>query len=208
MSFLKNLNWRYATKKFDKTKKVNEEDIQKIRDAIRLTPTSKNLQLFLVVEVESLDMRQKMMEASFNQEQIISSDRVFVFCARDDSKNRLDDMFNYMSGGDFGMRNTKFLNYENSTISILEKKAKAEILDWSARQAYLALGFAIAACAELKVDSCPMEGFDKDKLREVLGLSNEFTPVVYLSVGYRDTQDKSLEFPKWRFPENKIFRKI
>ena len=82
MSFLENLNWRYAAKKFDINKKVSEENLQKIRDAIRMTPTSFGAEMFSVVEVTDLDIRNKIKEVAWGQSQITDGDRVFVFCAR------------------------------------------------------------------------------------------------------------------------------
>jgi len=67
MSFLENLNWRYATKKFDKTKKISLENLQTIRDAIRMAPSSFGLQMFLVIEVVDSQIREKIKAASYNR---------------------------------------------------------------------------------------------------------------------------------------------
>ena len=208
MSFLENLNWRYATKKFDVTKKITEENLQKIRDAIRLAPTSLGVQMFSVIEVSDLEMRRKMLEVSYKQAQVTDADRVFVFCARNDGEARIEKMFESMSGGNEEIRKNNLKGYEDMVRSSVLRKEPKDLLDWSAKQAFIALGFGLAACAELQIDSCPMEGFDAVKLKEVLGLSDEFLPVAYLAGGYRDENDESLKHKKFRFEEKDLITKI
>lgn len=207
MSFLENLNWRYATKKFDSTKKVSDENLQKIRDAIRMAPTSFGVQMFSVVEVVDTEIRNKLKEVSWNQVQVTDSDRVFVFLRRNDGEARVENMFSTMSGGNAEVRATALKGYEDAVRGSVLSRSKEELMEWSGRQAYIALGFAMAAAAELQVDSCPMEGFDPAKAKEILGLSDEFMPVVMLPVGYRDESDESAKRPKFRFPESEIFSK-
>lgn len=207
MSFLENLNWRYATKKFDSSKKVSEENIQKIRDAIRMAPTSFGVQMFSVVEVVDMDIRNKIKEAAWNQGQITDADRVFVFLARNDGEARVENMFQTMSGGNEEIRKTALAGYEGIVRSAVLSRSKEDIMNWSARQSYITLGFAMAAAAELKVDSCPMEGFDPMKVKEILGLGDEFMPTAMLTLGYRDESDEAASRPKFRFPESEIFSK-
>ena len=205
MSFLGNLNWRYATKKFDSTKKVSDENLQKIREAIRMAPTSFGVQMFSVVEVVDAETRVKIKDASWKQPQITDSDRVFVFCARNDGEARIEKMFEVMSGGNEEVRKNALKGYEDMVRSAVLRHDPKDLLNWSAKQAYIALGFGLAAAAELEIDSCPMEGFEGAKVKEILGLGDEFMPVVLLTVGYRDESDESLSHKKFRFPESELF---
>jgi len=207
MSFLENLNWRYATKKFDSTKKVSDENLQKIRDAIRMAPTSFGVQMFSVIEVVDTEIRNKIKDVAWKQSQITDSDRVFVFLSRNDGEARIDKMFAEMSGGNEEVRKNSLKEYEDMVRSSVLRHDPKDLLNWSAKQAYLALGFALAAAAELNVDSCPMEGFDATKVKEILGLGDEFMPVVMLPVGYRDETDEYLKKSKFRFPESEILIK-
>ncbi|MEI6352482.1 MAG: NAD(P)H-dependent oxidoreductase [Candidatus Nomurabacteria bacterium] len=208
MSFLGNLNWRYATKKFDSNKKVSDQDLQKIRDAIRLAPTSYGVQMFSVVEVSDTETRSKMLAASYNQTQVTDADRVFVFVARKDGENRIEEMFKSMSGGNEEVRKEALKGYEDMVRSSVLRQEPKDLLNWSAKQSYIALGFALAACAELNIDSCPMEGFDPHKMKDILGLGEDFMPVVLLPVGYRDESDESAKRGKWRFEEKDLISKI
>jgi len=129
MSFIENLNFRYATKKFDNTKKVSEEDLQKIRDSIRLAPTSFGLQMFSVVEVSDISVREKMKSASFDQAQILDAHKIFVFCRRTDAESKINKMFEAMSGGNEEVRKTDLYDYENMIRSSILWRSKEELLD-------------------------------------------------------------------------------
>lgn len=207
MSFLENLNWRYATKKFDINKKVSEENLEKIKNAIRYAPSSMGVQMYQVVEVVDKDLREKLREASFNQKQVVEADRLFIFLSRNDVENRIDEMLHSMSDGDAEKRKS-FTSFEESVRNFLNSKGKEEVNSWSEKNAGIALGFGLAACAELGIDSCPMDGFEPNKVKELLNLNDNFLPIIYLAVGYRDESDETIQRKKWRFPEDKIFRKI
>lgn len=217
MSFLNNLNWRYATKKFDPNKKINSQDLQTIRDSIRLAPTSNGLQLFKVIELTNPEIRQKIRSVSFDQSQITDGDRVFVFARRSDMNDRIDKMFfekycktnNLDIAFDSNLVNPDEAGYKQFVKDSIKSKTQDEIFELSGRQAYIALGFAMAACAELHIDSCPMEGFnDPLEIKQILGLSDEFIPVAFLVVGYRSQDDQHASNPKWRFAEDEIITKM
>ncbi|MEA4910598.1 putative NAD(P)H nitroreductase YfkO [bioreactor metagenome] len=208
MSFLENLNWRYATKKFDTTKKISEENLQKIREAIRLAPASMGLQLYKILEVTNGEVREKMRAASNNQPQVTDADRVFVFLASIDGENRVEEMFTEMSGGNAEVRENNLKGYEDMVRGFALSKSHDNLLAWSQKNLGIALGFALAACAELKIDACPMDGFDPLQIKEILGAGENFFPVAYLAVGYRDESDETSSRPKWRLPLDKTIQKI
>jgi len=211
MSFLENLNWRYATKKFDKTKKISLENLQTIRNAIRMAPSSFGLQMFLVIEVVDLEIRAKIREASYNQPQVTDADRIFIFVARNDVENRINQMFIKLNSQDLGISKAHLLTHEETVRSVMlnsELMTKEKLFTLSNTNLGIALGFALAACAELKVDACPMEGFDVQAVKKILNLSDDFLPVAYLTVGYRDESDYLLKIKKFRFSEEEIFKKI
>ncbi len=97
----------------------------------------------------------------------------------------------------------KNLSFKRNTMKeSIKKKSNDGLINWSAQQAYLALGFGLAACAELKIDSCPMEGFDQDALKKVLDLPDNFFPYAYLAIGYRA---KGPLKQKFRFSKDELF---
>lgn len=203
MTFLDNLEWRFATKTFDPSKKVSEEDMDKILKAIRFAPTSFGLQPLHVVNVTDPDLRAKIRENGYGQGQITDASHLLVFCVRTDFDQRIEDYMNVMTGGHNEFRN-KVKGVEDMIKGTFKGKTELELANWAKRQVYIALGFALAAAAELKIDSCPMEGFTPDKVDEVLGLPSHIKSVAILSVGYRADEPKH---PKVRFALDELIEK-
>jgi nitroreductase len=200
-TFLENLQWRFATKQFDPDKKISEEDLAKILDAIRFAPTSYGLQQFHVVVVTDAELRKKLRTSSYLQEKVTDSSHLLVFCARNDINERADEYVRIAWGGKL----TTKVMLEGMKVIIKKVwggKPEEARFEWATRQAYLALGFALAACAELGIDSCPMEGFQSDKYDYALGLPKHMRSVVLLPIGYRK---EGPEYPKVRFPKEDLF---
>lgn len=200
-SFLQNLDWRFATKKFNPEKKVSEVDLEKIVTAIQKAPTSFGLQTFHVEVVSDADLRVRLREVSFDQPQVTDASHLLIFCARNDVSQRITDMIDTMSGGD-GEAKKNLEPYEQMMRGAIQGKTSEELMNWASRQTYLALGFGLAACAELQIDSCPMEGFDARAMHEVLGLPNHIVPFAYLAIGYRS---EGPAHPKFRFSQEDLF---
>jgi nitroreductase / dihydropteridine reductase len=196
MSFLTQLSWRYATKKFDTEKKVSQEEISKIMEAIKMTPTSFGLQPFHVVIVENSDLREKIQTASWDQTQITEASHLLVFCARTDVSPRIDTYFDMASVGSDDAR-LAMKSYEDMMKGFAEKMDEEKLKVWASKQAYIALGFAMAAAAEISVDSCPMEGFDAVSVKDILAIPENIYPAVLLPIGFRASDD--LIRPKVRF---------
>ncbi len=205
MSFISNLNWRYATKKFDEAKKVSEGDLSQILEAIRLAPTSFGLQPFHVSVITNVDLRQKLQEKAWNQPQITTASHLLVFSARTDIDQRVGQYIDVASGG-VEEEKLKLKEYEVMLKGFSGQLVSApgdKALNWAAKQAYIALGFGLAAAEELSIDSCPMEGFDGAAFKVLLGLTDNLNPVVLLPIGYRasDEQPRS----KVRFSNDDLF---
>jgi nitroreductase len=196
LTFLENLSWRYATKAFDTTKKLTDDQLTKIRTAIQMAPTSYGLQPFHVVEVTDTETRLKIQDAGYGQAQLVQADRLFVFCSRTDLQNRITSFIELSSGGNAEVKE-KMAVYENTMRGALGGLDDTAAKSWSAKQSYIALGFALAACAEMQVDSCPMEGFDASAVSQILGLPAHISAQAILAVGYRASTDTPR--PKVRF---------
>lgn len=168
MSIIDIINWRYATKKFDSEKKVTENDLDTILEAIRLAPASTNLQAYRVHVITNQEIKDKIQAVAWNQPQIGTASHLLVFTARSDLHETKEELFTMLSGGDSHVR-SQLAGYEgmvNGLITGLE--ASNSGLAWAAKQAYIALGFGMVAAAELGVDTCPMEGFDPGAVGEIL----------------------------------------
>lgn len=206
MSFLSNLNWRYATKSFDPSKKVSSEGLSKVLEAIRMTPTSFGLQPYHFYVVENQDIKDRIQAASWNQPQVGTSSHLLVFCARTDLVENKEEYFQVMSGGSSEIRE-KLKGFEDMLTGFIHNTLESgNTLSWSARQTYIALGFAHAALAELEIDSCPMEGFDPSQVSNILSLPAHLTPTLLLPIGYR--AESEIPRPKVRFSQDQLFTHI
>lgn len=189
MSLHENLNWRYATKKMN-GKKVPAEKVEYILEAARLAPTSSGLQPFQIIVISNQELKEKMKPIAFNQSQITDSSHVLVFAAWDKyTPEKINKTFSNITS-ERGMEEGAMDDYKNSLISSLGSKSSNDNFNHAAKQAYIALGIALAAAAEQKVDSTPMEGFDPEKMDELLGLKEKgLRSVALLALGYRDAEN-------------------
>ncbi len=209
MNLIENLKWRYATKAYDASKKVNENDMNFIKEAIQLAATSYGLQLFKVLDVADPAIREKLKPASWGQSQITDASHLLVFCNYADVKDEHIDAYVQLKADTEGMDTASFQAYGDFMKSTIHKSPVAHKQTWTAKQTYIALGNALAACAELKIDSTPMEGFDAAAYSEILGLEEKgLQASVVLTVGYRSTEDATQHAKKVRKSLDKLFETI
>jgi len=201
MSFLSQLNWRYATKKFDTTKKVSPENLEKILEAIRLAPSSYGMQPYHFFIVTNQEKKDAIQVASWHQAQIGTSSHLIVMCARNDLQTVKDEYFEALSGGSEEARE-KLSGFEQMVTGFLPNASP----EWAKKQVYIAEGFLLAACAELEIDSCPMEGFDAAAVKKILELPDTLEVAVITPIGYRAPDEHP--HPKFRFPKEKLFTSI
>jgi nitroreductase/dihydropteridine reductase len=185
-SFLKNLEWRRAVKHFG-NKPV---DTAPIIRAITNAPSSFGLQPYKIIAVRDKELKKAICEVAYNQQQIIECDTLFVFCARTDISERAEEYLKATGAESVRDMLTGFISY------LPDKGA------WAARQVYIALGFGLAACAELQIPSCPMEGFAAHEVHRILGLGENLVPSVMLAVGSAAEVDGTRkETPRFRFDQ-------
>ncbi len=206
MSFLSNLSWRYATKKFDTNRKVSDTDLEQILEAIRMTPSSFGLQPYHFYVVTNQEIKDKIQAAAYNQPQIGTASHLIVFVARTDFDTNNDEYFNLMSGGNPEAR-AQMKGFEDMLTGFGESKTPVDYLSWASKQTYIAHGFGLAACAELQIDSCAMEWFDPTTVGEILGLPVDQRALVLLPIGYR-AEWEAPRGPKVRFPKEELFTEV
>lgn len=196
---LDKLKWRYATKKFDATKKLPEEKINLLKEVFNLTATSYGLQPLKLVVISNSEIKNKLVEASMNQTQVKDASHVFVICI----ENKLDaqDIETYFNTVK-QIRGTSdsILNpFKEYLIQSFAEKTPEEIRSWMKNQAYIALGKLLTACALESIDACPMEGFVPEAYDKILELSQKgISPVLVLPVGYRAEDDFFADLKKVR----------
>lgn len=180
------LEWRYATKKFDPSQVVSQDKIDFILEAIRLSATSSGLQPYEVLVVTNKAIREQIKPHAWNQGQITDSSHLLVFAAWDNyTAERINQMFD-LTNDIRGFKNEGWENYRAMLLNTYPQRDAETNFQHAARQAYIGLGSALIAAAELKVDSTPMEGFDPVKVDEILGLKEKgLRSVLLLPLGYR-----------------------
>ena len=206
---IQDLNWRYATKKFDTTKKISDNDLATIKESLRLTATSFGLQSMKFLIVENPEVRELLKPASWGQAQITEASHIIIMCSYIDINN--DHVDAYMQDvsaiREISIEETApFGDYIKGAITGFSAEQK-EL--WSSKQTYIALGQVLHTCATLRVDSTPMEGFDPAAYDEILGLSaKNLKPTLVLALGYRHEEDEHQHYPKVRKSTDVLFETI
>lgn len=206
MDLLKALQWRYAVKKFDPVRKVDQELVDKIIEAAYLAPTSSGLQPFLVIDITNQEMKDQIVSISFDQHQVADCSHLLVFAAWDNyTEERIDRIYHYITS-ERGQEPDRYKPYTDRLKAVYLQRPAEENFEHAARQSYIAFSFAMMMAAELKVDSTPMEGFDNEALDKLLNLKERnLRSVTMLPLGYRDAEHdwlaglKKVRHPKEEF---------
>lgn len=209
MELIKNLQWRYATKKFDASKKVSSNDLQKLKEVVQLSVSSYGLQLYKVLIIENSELREQLKPVSWNQSQITDASHLFVFCNYSDATPEAIDDFIKQTAKTRNLDLERLKGYGDFIKEKLNEKTLAEKTSWLRAQTYLALANLLNACAELKIDACPMEGFEPDAYNKILGLNEQgLNAAVIAPIGYRHIEDPTLSAKKVRKPLDLLFQEI
>ena len=209
MNIIESLKWRYATKKFDATKKVTAQQLQLLKEAFNLTATSYGLQALSLVIVENKELREQLVEHSFNQRQVVDASHLFVICYPENYDGK--DVATYFERI-VSERNTPeetIKPFRDFLINDFNTKSTEEKHTSFNKQTYIALGNLLTVCALEKIDSCPMEGFIPSKIDEVLDLkSKNLKSALLLPIGFRADDDYMSKEKKVRKPLSEIIIEI
>ena len=206
MQLIEDLKWRYATKKYDATKKVSEENISKLKEAIHLSASSWGLQLYKFLDIKNPTIRESLKPHSWGQKQITDASHLFVFCSHTTVSDQDTDDYIALKAKVQGMKVEDLKGYGDFMKMKINEKSPGEVKDWTEKQTYLALGNALMACASMQIDATPMEGFDPIKYNEILGLTEKgLTATVVLAIGYRHIEDATQNQDKVRKPMTSLF---
>jgi nitroreductase len=208
-TFTENLKWRYATKSFDATKKIPKDLLNKILEAARLTPSSFGLQPWKFFVVENPKIRELLKAQAWNQPQITECSELIVFANRVSIDADYINSYADRIAAERGLSAEAIEGYRGMMLGALPMMQGEAGQAWMTKQLYIALGTVMAACAEAKVDSCPMEGFDPGKFDEILGLPEKgYHARVLCALGYRSSSDKAAELKKIRFESSSVLEFI
>lgn len=205
-SILENRTWRYATKKFDSSKKISNEALNLLLEATRLSASSYGLQPYHVVVITNPEIREQLKPVSWGQSQVTDASHLIVFAHQTDFGGELVD--------DYLANVSETRNIPGETLKGYGDFAKSKLVDlpqrtkedWAAKQVYLALGNLMQAAAELKIDTCPMEGFEAEAYNTILNLTDKnLSASVVVPVGYRSDEDQTQHLAKVRKSNQELF---
>ncbi len=199
MNIIDSLNWRYATKKFDSTRKLSKSQINLLKKAFNLTASSYGLQPVKLIVISNQKIKNSLLESSMNQLQVIQCSHLLIICIESNiNKSYIESYFKRV----IDIRKTDPLvleSFKESIINEFNDMSNTSIINWSINQAYLALGNLMTVCSVEGIDSCPMEGFLPEKYDEILDLkSKNLKSVLVMPVGYRSVNDQFSSFKKVR----------
>ena len=209
-TLLAQLNWRYAVKKFDATRKIAPELWSALEQALVLTPSSFGLQPWKFFVVTDAAVKQQLVPVSWGQTQPADCSHHVVFAVR---KALAEKEVDHLIGSTVATRGgtAESLKAYRDIMAGFAGKAAQEgwLREWAVRQVYIALGNFMTSAAMLGVDTCPMEGISPADYDKILGLEGtEFETVVACAAGYRAGDDKYASAPKVRYPASEIIRHI
>jgi Nitroreductase len=209
MNIVEGLKWRYATKRFDVNKKLNKDQIEYLKQAVNYIPSSYGLQPYKVLIVEDSDTRKRLSEAAYGQPAITEASQLFIFVNYTEYSSVKVDEFLKLGAEINNYPIEKTENYKNMINGAISSLSKVQLSNWTAKQAYIGLGALICAASEQQIDICPMEGFDKEKFDEILGLKERnLTSACIGAIGYRSEEDTNQFLKKVRKPIEELFETI
>ncbi len=206
MSLINDLSWRYATKRMNGNK-VSADKIESLLDAIRLSASGFGLQPYQVFVIENPELRAQIQPIAYGQPQITEASHILVFAAWNDITEEKIDAFIQLVSETRNVPVEALADYRGAIAGSMLQLPMEVQAGWAARQVYLAMGTALAAAAELKIDTTPMEGFVPAKLDELLDLSAKgLHSVLILAVGERDAaNDYMANAAKVRYSKDELF---
>lgn len=202
-TILQSLNWRYATKQFDPTRKLSDADVATLLESLRLTASSFGLQPWKFYVITSQAVKDQLTPVSWNQKQVSDCSHLIVLTAR----KKIDPAYLESYVDDIvATRGTPKESLKGMHDMILGfAEGHPAPLDWSKNQVYIALGTLLQTAGLLGVDACPMEGLDKAAYDKILNIDPDYTTAVACPLGYRAATDKYAGLKKVRFPAEKLF---
>ncbi|MBO9667519.1 MAG: NAD(P)H-dependent oxidoreductase [Bdellovibrio sp.] len=203
------LEWRYATKKFDASKKISAEDWRTLTESLKLAPSSYGIQPWKFLVIENPKIREELKPVSWNQTQVTDASHYVVFLYKDAIDQPYVDKYIQRMTEVRGVPAESLQGFKDMLINNLVKAPEEKIRVWSQRQAYIAMGFLLETAALLKIDATPMEGFSPSDYDRILGLEGSgWKSVATVALGYRHSEDSYQNLKKVRFADDTLIEYV
>lgn len=207
---IKTLEWRYAAKVFNPDRRIPAEDWNALQESLHLSPSSLGLQMWKFLDVQDPAVRAQLREVSWGQSQVTDASHLVVFCARRDFKP--EDVQRYLDRivEVRGVTPESLDMYRARIFELVGSKSPDVLKAWLERQVYIALGFMMSCAADLRVDTCALEGMLPEEYDRILKLEHSpYYALCALALGYRDEEgDKYARLAKVRFDREDVIRVI
>jgi nitroreductase len=203
------LNWRYAVKKFDPTRKIPAGTWAALEQSLVLSPSSYGLQPWKFVVVETPAVREQLLPHSWNQRQVVDASHLVVFAVKKDVAPADAERLIARTAEVRGMSAAALDGYKGMMVGSLSRTPAPEVDVWMSRQVFIALGVFLTTAAMLGVDACPMEGFVPERYDEILGLGVKgYASRVVATAGYRHPDDGYARLAKVRYAPAEVVERV
>lgn len=208
MNIIEALEWRYAVKKFDPDYKLKRGKLDRLSKALTLTATSMGMQLMEFLIIENKELQKAIRPIAYNQAQIEECSHLIVLCRKNTVEQKDINEIVQITLEKRKVEPNQLSGYKKMLESSLNMEKNKQAI-WMENQVYIAMGNLLTVCAVEKIDACPMEGFDREKLDALLDLDKKnLKSVLMCPVGKRSAEDKYKGLKKIRRPEEKIITYI
>ncbi|BAX82485.1 NAD(P)H-dependent oxidoreductase [Labilibaculum antarcticum] len=195
MSFIKSMQERYSTKMYDASRKISQTQIEELKEILRMSPSSINSQPWNFTFISDIETKNELAKVSqHNSEKVQNCDTLIVFSRTNNVQSFEDELAERLPKGAVGYYN-----------QFLKPKTNEQKKDWFEKQVYLALGVFLSACANMEIDSTPMEGIEAEKYDKILGLE-DYSSIVAVAIGHRDMED--FNQPEKKAKSRKILNQV
>ncbi len=200
------LNWRYACKKFDPSKKIREADWNILADSLRLSASSYGLQPWKFIVVQNPALREKLLPLSWGQTPVVDCSHYVVLTYKEKMDEKHIDKFLQKTAHVRGVHVATMNGYKDMMMGDVVNGPRAEIIEWWAqKQTYIAMGTLLTTAAMMEIDALPMEGINPAEYDKALSLvGTGWKTVAAIACGYRSAEDKYQFAKKSRFDINDV----
>ncbi|HCE54266.1 MAG: NAD(P)H-dependent oxidoreductase [Lutibacter sp.] len=209
MNIINSLEWRYATKKFNPSKKLSAQQIETLKNAFNLTATSFGLQPLKLIVIENKELQEEFVKYCYYQRQVADASHLLVLCIENDTTTEAINAYFDLEKEVRGVSEEVISKFRNQLVAMYKNKTLEEKQLSATYQTYIALGNLMTVCAVEKIDNCPMEGFMPEKIDELLNLpAQNLKSILLMPVGFRADDDFMSTMKKVRKPLNETVLEI
>ncbi|MFC1748605.1 NAD(P)H-dependent oxidoreductase [Pseudomonadota bacterium] len=204
MNLIKALEWRYAVRQFS-SEPIDEQQVQALLTATRLSASAYGLQPYRLVVVNDMSVRRQLLKFAMGQDKVVHCSHLVVFAAQTDIGDEMVDRYMQSVAETRGTSIEALGGLAEHIKTVFTNMTPVQKREWAHQQTYIALGTLLTAAAVMKIDSCPMAGFESHGFDDVLGLNElGLESSVICPLGLRHPEDSSALLPKVRYGQSEM----